>query len=186
MVFPAVGWRLDRNANRSQPHLFADGILRKLNRTRLQRVALPVGKRVGDEEMDWNCGGCSLVSASLQLQTISCPAMEPLDSLSSIWNYHFPVIIGIFSKPPLTPALSPPRGEGEESRRTNLPIALANWYHRSEDDALVRLLHLLPQQLSTDGSLRWENCGYINWGTAPFSIQRNCVRIPLESLRANK
>jgi hypothetical protein len=52
--FSAKGWRLDCIANRRQQHVFVDRLLQKLNSTRLQRLALLIGRRAGAEENNRN------------------------------------------------------------------------------------------------------------------------------------
>src|SRR5271165_1486687 len=52
--FSAEGWRLDRIANRRQQHVFVDRLLQKVNSTRLQRLALLIGQRIGAKENNRN------------------------------------------------------------------------------------------------------------------------------------
>ena len=54
VFFAAEGWRLDRIANRRHQHEFVDRLLQKLNGTRLQRLALLIGRRMGAKENDRN------------------------------------------------------------------------------------------------------------------------------------
>jgi hypothetical protein len=54
VFFPAEVWRLDRIANRRHQHEFVDRLPQKLNGTRLQRLALLIGRRMGAKENNRN------------------------------------------------------------------------------------------------------------------------------------